>query len=1229
MKNILLIGIGGTGSSAVDILYQKIESLKNKTNNQITAVVFDTSERSQEKSSITRLTLSDNTTIGTVCDRIGTKYLHEWFPCNTPRIRARDLTRDSSLWRKSAYLSFLNLLNKHNMRAAFHQAMEDLNRANPEAPYEIYMVSSLAGGTGSGLFLPIALYAQHYIHQQLGKIPQISAIIACPDIFVDKYSPDIQARFYTNAYAFLRELNAINLVTHGYNRDAKNGKKAPIHFRLGAEDEPLAGILFDSDDENYWRIEAAPFSKIFVLDKISGVHSVEAHKNVLADTLYTILCTDVGKRNDSEYSNHVMLSAQNNGGNAIFSGIATSQVQFPTDSILSYLAHEKAFSACQTTWLILHNRVKELLREKERQARRTFHSFNVSKLEYAQYYLNAYEEEKLRPFSPIPFIVTRGASDGEEHEKRSIADRYFDTLLATLDSKITSSISAEQKINENPLVEPDRFGPRSPYRQNFIDQANQAKNILAEYLKNNVEYIQNTSVILAENILNLNEKKEFPENSPLCMVSALLSQNKQYLHPVSAMLQLCQLRVKIDEHLRAIGKSNHWDALIDAAKTNQFYAGYVVQEDPEKDSALRVSKSYYEKLGENRLLKIAQYTEAYLSKKTHTHIFTDSTLLRKDAIASLRYARQKLSEELQKKVLESVIIHLDILIEAYRNFFERFDELKSEFALKTKKELKVNCGKNDNIINILSSEQEKQAFLKKFRLGADEEDITDILRNDDIVGKQVFLTAYDLALASKDSPLRITQQNVSGAIRNLFQLMVEGQAKTIQSNSMFRDFAKRNLVEAIVESCDDPSDKKGVQDTVKRIFFSAHELAKPTLQVDCTLNDCDSVCPSDLTVLLMSYGTASYIKKHANLFDISIPHGAKEEVAVLSCAEQFGRKFVTHNSRVSVIKDIPDQIIYITGEKLDIAPHRIFKFNEFSNNASYYESYCEMLKNIGEGELDLWNPHLGFDLHKPGRLPFIHPNMEQHWDEKIAKALLFGIMENRIYLKQHRFVYCYPEIEEDGNKKASEKDFKTESGDSVTATRVSQIFFSLKKENGLVECWSDAFDQKIKEQKSLLPPIYVDTDFEIESFKNEIVKSVYFKRIFGNLFPDIESGDLSNINILEFAYIIKNGTTAASARHDAEQLLRTAYRVLIDFCEYWYKMDASESMRRVYMDILDDFIVKFCKKGASGKKAKTDDEKSKIKYASNIIQWANQAGTFRKLKEESADCIFEDYPIVH
>ena len=66
-KNILLIGIGGTGSNAVDLLYQKIQTLGQKNDNLIRAIVFDTDTGDLERiSAATVIPLADPRSLGTV-----------------------------------------------------------------------------------------------------------------------------------------------------------------------------------------------------------------------------------------------------------------------------------------------------------------------------------------------------------------------------------------------------------------------------------------------------------------------------------------------------------------------------------------------------------------------------------------------------------------------------------------------------------------------------------------------------------------------------------------------------------------------------------------------------------------------------------------------------------------------------------------------------------------------------------------------------------------------------------------------------------------------------------------------------------------------------------------------------------------------------------------------------------------------------------------------------------
>ena len=97
MKNILLIGVGGTGSNAVDMLYRKIATLGKNADNKITALVFDTDKGDIEKiSSATAIPMADSRLVGSICDSIGAEALREWFPYKNENVRAQEMIRGAS-----------------------------------------------------------------------------------------------------------------------------------------------------------------------------------------------------------------------------------------------------------------------------------------------------------------------------------------------------------------------------------------------------------------------------------------------------------------------------------------------------------------------------------------------------------------------------------------------------------------------------------------------------------------------------------------------------------------------------------------------------------------------------------------------------------------------------------------------------------------------------------------------------------------------------------------------------------------------------------------------------------------------------------------------------------------------------------------------------------------------------------------------------------------------------
>ena len=68
----------------------------------------------------------------------------------------------------------------------------------------IYIISSLCGGTGAGMFLDVA----HRVRQEVGSNADIVGIFLMPSTFESEIRSDLQRRrIQANAYAALKELN--------------------------------------------------------------------------------------------------------------------------------------------------------------------------------------------------------------------------------------------------------------------------------------------------------------------------------------------------------------------------------------------------------------------------------------------------------------------------------------------------------------------------------------------------------------------------------------------------------------------------------------------------------------------------------------------------------------------------------------------------------------------------------------------------------------------------------------------------------------------------------------------------------------------------------------------------------------------------------------------------------------------------------------------------------------
>ena len=1214
MKSILLIGVGGTGSSAVDILYQKIKENKDSTTNRISAIVLDT-----DASNITAIrsaeaiSMADTASVGTICDRIGKKYLRDWFPCDRPSVRTQDMMRGASQWRKKSLLAFLNLLNKPEAAATFHDALEEFANADPTATCEIYIIASLAGGTGSGAFIPIALYAKRYLREH-GKENvrnvKINAVVACPDIYVEKQSPETCVKIYANAYSILRELNAINLVTRDrYNDEEvrnKRGKekKAPARLKIGHPEEPYLKLLFDASDPNFWNADHTPFSQVYLLDKISGVHSIRAHEVVLANSLHSMICTDMGTVFDSAATNHVA-----DGSSSIYAAISTSQLVFPIDSVLNYLAHKKAYEACEGEWLTLHTAVENRIRDLELRARDQNQEFFLQDGEYAVHFCDELDRVRKRGKASVIRLV-----DGENGQESPVKG-YFEQIRSDIEARLSSYEDAIQRIDELPEIQKPKFLHADVTKKETLERLDDVFEILKEFYAKCRDTVEDERKGLIDEILTYSAHKDKCASPELSMVSRLIKKKEGSVHPVTALTRLCELRSLIKQYLESQASSLGVKAFRPEEGSLPAYLLSLYGSDYADAPALKLKKSLYLGWGSDRLLEFKRNSAEYI--KAHTCPYTDAVALQYDAKAVIDSIRAAAATALQYRVLEEVGVRLDALIAQYRSFFTRFARAKSDFSEAVKMAHNSDSGHADSIINVYSTPKNKDDILNEvFSSSADSR--TSLERAMESVGEIVFENNYHFAAAEYNKESRPAGANI---YRKLFEKMVDTYKDVISNSAKYQDLKAETVIDAIKRSAGEGSGAEEIKRLFKLLLSTAATIAEPSLQIDKSEGENGMHGPAPLKAVLMSRETAKSIQENAELLGIAAKvtkTGFMDEDTSLSAyAEQFISDYMDGRVNVKISEDVSPHVLYVMGQVIGISPIRIAKFDELSANPVYFNNYKTALTYDRRDDSEMWNPHLGNDFHKRGFLPYMNPKMEELCDEKMVKALLYGLWERHIRLGMGSWSNEVTFRYKNGGTE-TELYVEREDGKSIpiTVRELAYLLVWLRDQDDLIEEWSDAFDRKIADTVGKLPAVSDEEDVEL--LGEELEQRDIMKFFMGGILAEdmkehpTEKTTAKNtvgLDIISFAWAIRSSEEATRDCDDAERVVKVASKIFTELC--FAKTGKPEYRATIYEKMLEKLYRSFASRSVVKKKDENRDA-----YFRGISEWMNRLEAFRMIPRE-------------
>lgn len=152
--------------------------------------------------------------------------------------------------------------------------------------FEIVLIGSLAGGTGSGSFLDVAFAAKNIAKKAVNKIPQMTAMLCLPSAF-DGLVSDERDKAYANGYAALKELdyylNYYDQVAHETTSDFL--------------------IDFEWKRDIKEKVSAPPFNTVYLLEdqnldgkKIGGFEALDDIYKMISEFLFLDF-------NESSFSN--------------------------------------------------------------------------------------------------------------------------------------------------------------------------------------------------------------------------------------------------------------------------------------------------------------------------------------------------------------------------------------------------------------------------------------------------------------------------------------------------------------------------------------------------------------------------------------------------------------------------------------------------------------------------------------------------------------------------------------------------------------------------------------------------------------------------------------------------------------------------------------------------------------------------------------------------------------
>lgn len=378
----LIVGLGGTGSKVALKVANKVSEEQRQ---KIGFAVFDTDvnelrEIKEKNPFVHTIQTSTKLSVGEYLD-IDKHARDTWFPVN-PILNSKTLTEGAGQVRAVSRMAFETAVRAGKMEE-LHKAIEDLYKLEGgeyEQALRVIIVSSLAGGTGSGLILPVALYIKNYLATRFRQSANITrGFFLLPEVFYGVIPGQAERNnLKSNAYATLRELDAFLM---------KGDSTLPERYQNSVK---IEFPMVSSDEFEEYNVRPYDFCFLFDAQNADGrkLNSFGQYLEHAANCIYAQSIGPMNKRSNSSEDNTIRKLCAERGRNR-YAGAGTSMLIYPTEDVKKYLALSWAKECVSDQWLIFDRMYKQRVIENAESRK---NGVRMAPLAESQVYIDSVEQ---------------------------------------------------------------------------------------------------------------------------------------------------------------------------------------------------------------------------------------------------------------------------------------------------------------------------------------------------------------------------------------------------------------------------------------------------------------------------------------------------------------------------------------------------------------------------------------------------------------------------------------------------------------------------------------------------------------------------------------------------------------------------------------------------------------------------------------------------------------------